>query len=80
VSVNTVVTSIFSPGFQELWNYISALHAPFSLEDIQGFNIIYARVYSSLTREERRRIEEFVDTMVDKVARKEWAARIYGVV
>jgi hypothetical protein len=80
VSTNTVVVSLFSPAFQELWSYISGLQAPFSLHDIEGFNAIYKRNYSSLSREERHRVEEFVDTMIAQVARKEWAVKIFGVV
>lgn len=78
-STSTVI-ALVSPAFQEIWGYISRLEAPFSLNDIEGFNAIYKRSYHSLSREERRQVEAFVDTMIEKVGRKEWAARIYGVV
>ena len=74
------VTTLFSPTYQELRRYISAIRAPYTLQDIQGFNAIYKRAYSTLSREEKRRIEAFVDTMIEQVAQKEWAAKIFGVV
>ena len=80
INTHSVVVPLFSPAFQELWSYISSLRAPFSLQDIEGFNAIYKRNYSMLSREERRRVEEFVDSMIEQVARKEWATKIFGVV
>ncbi|MEY4194558.1 MAG: hypothetical protein RLZZ226_926 [Pseudomonadota bacterium] len=77
---SSTVMALVSPAFQELWNYISRLEAPFSLDDIEGFNTLYKRSYHTLSREEKRQVEAFVDTMIEKVGRREWAARIYGVV
>ncbi|HUL11113.1 MAG TPA: hypothetical protein VLU73_02950 [Methylococcaceae bacterium] len=71
---------LFSPSFQELSHYIAGIEAPYTLHAIQGFNAIYKRVYALLSREETRRIEEFVDTMIDRVAQKEFAEKIFGVV
>ncbi|MGI9210947.1 MAG: hypothetical protein ACR2HF_00595 [Methylococcaceae bacterium] len=72
--------ALVSPAFREIWSYISRLEAPFSLDDIEGFNALYKHSYYTLSCEERREVEAFVDTMVEKVGRKEWAARIFGVV
>lgn len=77
---STTVMALVSPAFQELSSYISRLEAPFSLDDIEGFNAIYKRSYHDLSCDERRQVEAFVDTMIERVARKEWAARIFGVV
>lgn len=69
-----------SPAYREIHGYISHLEAPFSLDDIQGFNVIYKRCYRTLSYDERREVEAFVDTLIEHVERKEWASRIYGVV
>ncbi len=37
------------------------------------------RVYASLCSEEKRRIDQFVDTMTERVAEKGLADRIFGV-
>jgi len=71
---------LFSPAFQEVSRYIVSIKAPYTLQAIQGFNAIYKRVYASLSREEKRRIEEFVDTMIERVAEKDLAEKILGVV
>jgi len=75
-----MAVAITSPAFQEISSYISHLEAPFSRDDITGFNAIYKRTYHDLSRDERQQVEGFVDTMIEKVERKEWATRIYGVV
>ena len=76
----STVMALVSPAYQEIRGYISRIEAPFTLDDIEGFNAIYKRSYYALSRDERREVEAFVDTMVEQVGRKEWAARIYGVV
>jgi hypothetical protein len=74
------VTPLFSPAFQEVSRYFASIQAPYTLQAIHGFNAIYKRGYESLSREERRRIEAFVDIMIERVAQKEWAEKIFGVV
>jgi hypothetical protein len=74
------VIPLFSPAFQEVSRYIASIQAPYTLEAIRGFNAIYKRGYVTLSREEKRRVEAFVDTMIEHVAQKEWAERIFGVV
>lgn len=76
----STIMALVTPASQELWIYISRLEAPFSLDDIQGFNARYKQSYPLLSREERRQVEAFIDTMIEKVDRKEWASRIFGVV
>jgi hypothetical protein len=71
---------LYSDDFQQLQCFFQATRPPYNLEDINGFNAIYKRIYPGLNREERRRSEEWVDLLVDNVERKEWAARIFGVV
>jgi len=53
---------------------------PYTLQAIRGFNAIYNRVYASLSREEKRHVEDFVDTMIELVAEKGLAEKIFGVV
>lgn len=74
------VVPLFSPTFQEMASYIDRIHAPYTLQDIEGFNTLYRRAYASLNRSEKRRIEAFVDTMIDRVERPELADKIFGVV
>lgn len=71
---------LFSPSFQEVSGYIASIQAPYTLPAIQGFNAVYKRVYASLSREEKRRVEEFVDSMIERVAEKTLAEQIFGVV
>ncbi len=71
---------LFSPTFQEMAGYIDRIKAPYTLQDIKGFNTLYKRAYASLNRNEKRRIEAFVDTMIDHVERPEFAEKIFGVV
>jgi len=80
VTSTSTIMALVTPASQELWIYISRLEAPFSLDDIQGFNARYKQSYPLLSREERRQVEAFIDTMIEKVDRKEWASRIFGVV
>ncbi|QXP85124.1 hypothetical protein ABZN20_14395 [Methylococcus sp. ANG] len=79
--MNTVqAIPLFSQAFQDISSYIASIRAPYTLQDIQGFNTAYKRAYPSLSREEKRRIEAFVDTMIERVAQKELASKIFGVV
>ncbi|MGI9211654.1 MAG: hypothetical protein ACR2HF_04210 [Methylococcaceae bacterium] len=80
MSTHPITPACVSPAYQEIHGYISRLEAPFSLDDIEGFNIIYKRYYPTLSYDERHEVEAFVDTLIEHVERKEWASRIYGVV
>lgn len=71
---------LLSDDFRQLQYFFQAARPPYNLEDIDRFNAIYKRIYPLLNREERRRSEEWVDLLIDNVERKEWAARIFGVV
>jgi hypothetical protein len=42
---------------QALWRDISHLRAFYALQNINGLNALYERAYPSLSREEKRRIE-----------------------
>ncbi|UZR27696.1 hypothetical protein [Methylococcus mesophilus] len=74
------VVHLFSPAFLDVSSYIAGIKAPFTLKDIRGFNDAYKEAYPSLSREEKRRIEIFVDTMIEGVAEKKFASKIFGVV
>ncbi|MDD2769793.1 MAG: hypothetical protein PHT19_13750 [Methylococcus sp.] len=77
---NAQVIPLFSQAFQDVSSYISSIRAPYTLQDIHGFNTIYKQAYPMLSRDEKHRIESFVDKMIEQVARKEWISKIYGVV
>ncbi|MDD5037508.1 MAG: hypothetical protein PHE55_22500 [Methylococcaceae bacterium] len=66
--------------FQELITFIGTLATPYSESDIVRFNLLYQRIYRQLSRDEKRRAEEFVDILIAGVEKKAWSAKIYGVV
>lgn len=74
------VTILYSDEYHQIRNFFKSIHPPYTLEHIAGFNTIYRRIYPTLNRDEKRRTEEFVDVLIDKLERKEWAAKIFGVV
>ncbi|HYE37973.1 hypothetical protein [Methylocaldum sp.] len=74
------VIVLFSEEFHQLKSFFQNIQPPYTLENIGGFNSIYKRIYPLLNRDEKRRSEEFVDIMIDNLERKEWAAKIFGVV
>lgn len=74
------ITHLYSREFHELQLSFQRMQPPYGLHDILAFNRIYQRIYGRLTREEKRRAEEFVDALIGGVANEEWASRIFGVV
>ncbi len=74
------IIPLFSDEFSEINEFFHSIHPPYNLADIHGFNEIYRRIYPLLNPKEKRRSEEFVDTLIEKVERKEWAEKIFGVV
>jgi hypothetical protein len=74
------VIVLYSDDFHQLKTYFQGISSPYTLEHIGGFNAIYRRIYPILNRDEKRRSEEFVDILIDNLERKEWAAKIFGVV
>jgi hypothetical protein len=72
-------TPLFSPGYQQISGYITEAEQPFTLDRIREFNSLYKRHYSSLTSEEKRRVERFIDGIIENLPEKELAAQIYGV-
>ncbi len=79
MKTNKIVV-LYSAGFQQLQDYFKSIEPPYGLEDIRGFNAIYRRIHPALNRDERRRSEELVDILIDKVEHKDLAANIFGVV
>ena len=77
---NSNIVVLYSSGFHQLQDYFRSIEPPYDLEDIHGFNEIYRRIYPVLNRDEKRRSEEFVDMLIDKLEQKEFAASIFGVV
>lgn len=74
------VSPLYSESFNRLRHYFYCIQPPYTLEHVSEFNTIYREIYPRLSREEKRRAEEFVDSLIDGLQRKEWAARIFGVV
>ena len=69
-----------SSAFQELNTLINAMASPYGQGDIVRFNLLYQRIYPQLSRDEKRRAEEFVDALIAGVEKEEWTSQIYGVV
>ncbi|QFY43792.1 hypothetical protein F6R98_15115 [Candidatus Methylospira mobilis] len=74
------VSPIHSPEFTELCELFNKLEQPYGLKEILHFNQIYERIYWNLRREERRRAEMLVDSLIDGLETAHLAARIFGVV
>jgi len=74
------ITRLYTKEFHELQLSFHRMELPYDLCDILTFNRIYGRIYRHLSREEKRRAEEFVDALIKGVANEEWASRIFGVV
>jgi hypothetical protein len=72
--------STCSEGYQELLIFCRTIHPPYTEYDIRAFNAIYRNTYTSLSLDERRRVETLVDLMIEGVQRRELAPLIYGVV
>lgn len=67
-------------GVVELDGYFSSVRPPYTLGDIRDFNLMYRRIYPTLSSEQRALAEEWVDAMIANVEREELASKIYGVV
>lgn len=74
------VISLYSEDFGRLTAFVKSIDPPYTLDDINGFNSIYRRIYPSLNRDEKLRSEVFVDMLINNLERNEWAAKIWGVV
>ncbi|MGZ8250686.1 MAG: hypothetical protein ACXWUF_21910 [Methylomagnum sp.] len=74
------VSFLYSDRFDELRRYFMSIEPPYTLQHIREFNRIYGRIYPVLTKDEKRRAEDFVDALIAGVGRQEWAEKIYGVV
>lgn len=74
------VSVLYSDTFDELRRYFMGIEPPYSLQHVREFNRIYGRIYPILSKDEKRRAEDFVDALIAGVERREWAEKIYGVV
>lgn len=77
---NAKVSQLYSVEYQEIKKWFHDNHPPYVLQDILKFNSIYKEAYPSLTREEKRRVEEFVDKLIEGVASDKLVTKIFGVV
>jgi hypothetical protein len=69
-----------SDEFRAIYEWFRTTPPPYCLHDILNFNYLYKQAYPVLSREEKRRIEEFVDSMIDNVECPKLVKCIYGVV
>lgn len=76
----TNISSLYSEDFDQLRHYFQSIAPPYSLSNIRDFNLIYRSIYPELSREEKRRAEDFVDALIDGLEKKEFASKIFGVV
>jgi predicted RNase H-like nuclease len=74
------ISTLYSERFDELRSFFQGIQPPYTLQHIREFNAIYRRIYPMLSREEKRRAEDYVDSLIEGLERKEWAPRIFGVV
>jgi hypothetical protein len=74
------VSSLYSERFDELRHFFYSIRPPYTLAHISKFNTIYRDLYPVLSREEKHRAEEFVDSLIAGLERKELASKIFGVV
>ncbi len=70
----------YSVDFQGISEWFEASHPPYDFQDIYRFNSLYRRAYPVLSREEKRRIEEFVDAIIEGVEERKLVPEIFGVV
>lgn len=76
----TNISSLYSQDFDQLRRYFLSISPPYSLSNIRDFNRLYRTIYPTLSRDEKRRAEDFVDALIDGVEKKEFASKIFGVV
>ena len=74
------VTKLYSDGFQEINQWFQTTHPPYKFQDFMRFNSLYQRAYPMLSHEEKRRIEGFVNAMIEGVEERKLVTKIFGVV
>ena len=74
------VIPLYSDEFQKINQWFQASQPPYNFHDIFMFNSLYRRAYPVLSHEEKRRIEEFVDAMIEGVEEQKLVPKIFGVV
>jgi hypothetical protein len=68
-----------SDEYSELYQLFESFQPPYREADVRAFSRVYRRIYSSLSREERRRAEWLVDLLIERLEKKELSSLIYGV-
>jgi len=74
------VSQLYSDEFHAINTWFHDTRPPYCFNDIFVFNALYRRAYPALNREEKRRVEEFVDIMIEQVEYPKLATQIFGVV
>jgi len=66
--------------FHSICAWFNTTIPPYGIHDILQFNALYKQAYPLLSREEKRRIEELIDRMIDNLETPKLAKKIFGVV
>jgi hypothetical protein len=74
------VSRLYSDEFQAINQWFHSTRPPYSFHDIIKFNTLYRYAYPVLSREEKRRVEEFVDKLIEGVESPALTRKIFGVV
>jgi hypothetical protein len=74
------IIPIHSQEFSAVRHFFHVHQPPYRLEHVLHFNRLYKQVYFRLSKEEKRRSEELVDQLIDKLEDRRLASKIFGVV
>lgn len=74
------VTLLYSNEYWSIHEWFHNTRPPYGFLDILQFNRLYKQAYPRMSREERRRVEEWVDEMIVNVENPRLAKKIFGVV
>jgi hypothetical protein len=70
----------YSSEYQAINQWFHSTQPPYGFHDIYQFNNLYRQAYPRLSREERLRVEECVDRLIEGAETPKLAKRIFGVV
>ena len=74
------VRKLHTNEFYAIHMWFHATPPPYGFHDILKFNALYRKAYPVLSREEKRRVEEWVDRIIENVETPKLVKRIFGVV
>ena len=80
MKAETTVRKLHTDEFHAIFTWFRTTPPPYGIHDILKFNALYRQAYPLLSQEEKRRVEELVDRMIENVETPKLARKIYGVV